>query len=88
MLYLIDHRHPELAYHDGQSPIVHLEADLYTVVETADRHQQRWAFTTSNAGSRYFDDYADLRELHKIDWQAVQANNWPSSSLREPFLGF
>ena len=34
------------------------------------------AFTTSNAGSYYFDDYSDLAYLNKINWDAVAANDW------------
>ncbi len=77
MLYVIyQANHPELEYRDGQDPIVHLEADLRQTVVWAERQQRRWAFTTSNAGSRFFDDYADLADLDKVDWDAVQANNW------------
>ena len=77
MLYVIHQRnHPELSYRGGQEPIVHLEADLRQVVAWASREKQRWAFTTSNAGSRFFDDYADLAQLNKIDWNAVQARDW------------
>ena len=77
MLYLI-HRanHPGLDYRGGQGPIVHLEADLHEAVEWAERNERRWAFTTSNAGSRFFDDYSNLAQLDKIDWNAVQAKDW------------
>ena len=77
MLYVI-HRgnHPELAYRGGQGPIIHLEADLYQTVAWANGHKRRWAFTTSNAGSGYFDDYSDLAHLDEIDWDAVQARDW------------
>jgi len=77
MLYLI-HRgnHPDLAYRQGQRPILHLEADLHTAVEWADAHRSRWAFTLSNAGSRYFEDRNDLARLDEIDWNAVQARDW------------
>ena len=77
MLYVIHQRnHPELSYRGGQGPIVHLEADLRQVVAWASREKRRWAFTTSNAGSRFFDDYSDLAQLNKIDWNAVQARDW------------
>ena len=46
------------------------------VVAWADSHAIRWAFTTSNAGSRYFEDYADLSRLDRIDWTAVHATQW------------
>jgi hypothetical protein len=56
MLYVISQaNHPELAYHGGQGPIVHLEADLYQSVAWANQNGRRWAFTLSNAGSRYFE---------------------------------
>ena len=34
--------------------------------------------TSSNAGSRYFEDYSDLVHLDKIAWDAVQADYWSS----------
>lgn len=77
MLYII-HRanRPELEYRGGQHPIVHLVADLYQTVDWAEGQEQRWAFTSSNAGSGYFDDYADLADLGKLDWAAIETNNW------------
>ena len=40
MLYLlIRGNHPELHYQGGQEPILHLVADLYEVVEWANKHQ-------------------------------------------------
>ena len=80
MLYVIHKSdHPELTYRDGQGPIIHLEADMHEAVAWAERHRQRWAFTSSNAGSRFFDDYSDLADLDKIDWNAVQAHYWSES---------
>ena len=77
MLYAI-HRanHPELSYRGGQGPIVHLEADLHQTVAWAERYGRRWAFTDSNAGSFYFNDWSDLTNLGEIDWQAVHARDW------------
>ena len=77
MLYVI-HRanNPELAYRGGQGPILHLEADMRQTIAWADTNNHRWAFTSSNAGSRYFEDYSDLARLEKIDWDAVQAMDW------------
>ena len=67
---------PDLAYRGGQAPIVHLEADLRQTVTRADAARRRWAFTSSNAGSRYFEDYSDLSKLNKLDWDAIQASQW------------
>ena len=77
MLYVISQaNHPELDYRGGQGPIVHLEADLQQTVAWAERNKRRWAFTTSNAGSLFFDDYSDLADLDKVDWDAVYAKDW------------
>ena len=82
MLYLISRRPPDLAYTDGQGPIVHLEADLHATVQWANAQAKRWAFTLSNAGSYYFEDRADLARLNEINWDAVAARIW--SSCKEP----
>ena len=81
MLFLIHRRNPELGYQGGQEPIVHLEADLRQAVAYADRNEQRWAFTTSNAGSRWFEDYSNLSQLDQIEWAAVEAGQW--SAVKE-----
>lgn len=79
MLYLIyQANHLDLSYRGGQGPVIHLEADLHAAVAWANRNNQRWAFTLSNAGSRFFEDRNDLARLHEIDWAAVQATNWQS----------
>ena len=77
MLYVIFKRdHQELSYRGGQFPIVHLEADLRQTVAWADEQKLRWAFTTSNAGSSYFEDWCDLADLGEINWEAVHAKQW------------
>lgn len=77
MLYVIFKRdHQELSYRGGQDPIIHLEADLQQTVAWADEQRLQWAFTTSNAGSSYFEDWCDLADLGEINWEAVQAKQW------------
>ena len=77
MLYLIHQaNHPELSYRGGQASIIHLEADLQQTVAWAEGRGQRWAFTLSNAGSRYFEDRSDLAQLGEVDWDAVKARDW------------
>ena len=80
MLYVIHMGNsPELAYRGGQEPIIHLEADLRQTVAWAGASKQRWAFTSSNAGSYYFEDYSDLGRLNMLDWEAIQATEWSGS---------
>ncbi len=77
MLYIISQgRHDDISYRDGQGPIVHLQADLNSVVQWAQQGNKRWAFTDSNAGSYYFNDYGSLTDLNEIDWNAVNAHSW------------
>lgn len=82
MLYVIHQaNHPELAYKGGQGPILHFEASLNEAVAWANANNKRWAFTLSNAGSRYFEDRADLAKLSDINWDAVQTNNWGGAGV-------
>lgn len=77
MLYLIyQGNHPEMAYHGGQGPVLHIEADLNAVVAWANAQAARWAFTLSNAGSYFFEDRNDLARLNDINWTSVQARDW------------
>lgn len=83
MLHKISLRNsPGLAYHSGQDPIVHLEADLYETVAWATQNGNRWAFTASSAASNHFIDYAALDDLKHVNWDAVEATYWPH--LRDP----
>jgi hypothetical protein len=82
MLYLIHcANHAELSYRGGQGPIVHLESDLHAAVGWAANHGQRWAFTLSNAGARYFEDRANLGDLAQVNWEAVAANRWSGMNV-------
>jgi len=82
MLYVLyQANHPELVYRGGQGPIVHLEADLRKTVAWAEEHDQRWAFTLSNAGACYFEDRANLAQLSELNWDAVQANQWSGNGI-------
>jgi hypothetical protein len=53
-----------------------LVADLRKSVKWADAQDLRWAFTNSNAGSLYFEDYTDLTYLDRLDWDAINADRW------------
>ena len=77
MLYIL-HRgnKEELTYHDGQRPIIHLQADLHHVVQWANDNGRRWAFTDGNAGARHFQDFSDLADLGKLNWAAIRATYW------------
>lgn len=75
MLYML-YCGNQVDYRGGQEPIVHLVVDLHEAVAWAEAEGQRWAFTTSNAASSYFDDHADLGRLDAVDWDAVRVRDW------------
>lgn len=82
MLYLIHQgNHPELTYHGGQGPIIHLECDLHASIAWAEAMKRRWAFTLSNAGSFYFEDRASVAHLGEINWEAVAATVWSGNGV-------
>ena len=82
MLYIISRgSDPDLDYRGGQGPIVHLEADLRQTVARADANRRRWAITTSNAGSYYFEDYSDLSKLDVLNWDAIRASQWSGERM-------
>lgn len=79
MLYVISRRnHPNVAYKDGQGPVVHLVADMRDVVDWAAANNRRWAFTDINAANRAADFYNDLSKLDQVNWDAINARNWVS----------
>ena len=84
MLFVI-HRanYPELTYRDGQGPIVHLEADLHTVVQWAEESGRRWAFSLSNAVAYYTEFRSRLDELDQLDWQAIAATDFRPTEVKE-----
>jgi hypothetical protein len=76
MLYLIHKCNPELDFKGGQGTIVHLVADFHNAVEHATKQKLRWAFTNSNAGSSYFQDFCAREKLTEVDWVAIGKKDW------------
>jgi hypothetical protein len=84
MLYILYRgNHPELHYREGQRPIVHLQADLDETVRLADEQGVRWAFSNTNAGTRYASFYCSLDRLNEVDWDAVNATDFRSAAIKE-----
>ena len=84
MLYIL-HRgnHPDLNYTEGQHPIVHLEADLRTVVEWAESEGRTWAFSLQNAGAYYARFHTGLCNLRLINWAAVLETDFRHAAIKE-----
>ncbi|MGE5482577.1 MAG: DUF4433 domain-containing protein [Bacteroidota bacterium] len=75
--------HPALEYRGGQEPIVHLAADLRSVVDWAESVGRRWAFSLSNAGARYTEFRNRWEQLSEVDWAAVAATDFRDREVKE-----
>lgn len=84
MLFVIHcANNPELTYRGGQGPIVTLEVDLHKVLAWANTSGRRWAFSFSNAGSRYTRFSSSSGDLHQLDWTAIAATDFRTSGVQE-----
>lgn len=72
MLYVIHKkRSPHLDFKGGQENIIHLVSSMREADAWAKYHNQRTAFTDNNAGSSCFNDYSDLGDLNRLNWDAI-----------------
>ena len=77
MLYMMHMGNsPDITYQGGQDNIIHLEADLTSSIAWANTNFRRWVFTSSNAGSRYFQDTNNISNLSRLNWNAINAKYW------------
>lgn len=84
MLYLLYRGNsPGLTYSGGQRPIVHLRADLRTVVDWADAEGRRYAFTKGNAGTRYTEFFDEITRIGELNWGAIEARDWRDPDVKE-----
>ena len=84
MLFIIYRdNHPDITYHGGQGPILHLQADMETVMNWADEQHVRWAFSDRNAGTRFTDFYNSRNDLDKINWNAVRTTDFRDVLIQE-----
>lgn len=84
MLYIL-HRgnHPEIIYKEGQQSIVHLQADLHSVIHWANTQDINWAFSDLNAGSYLATFYNDMSHLSQLNWSAIKATYFRDSQIKD-----
>lgn len=84
MLYLL-HRsnHMDLDYRGGQAPMVHLEADIESVLRWAREAGRPWAFSRTNAGAKYTAFFNDSALLAGLDWPSIDARDWRDPVVKE-----
>lgn len=84
MLFIIHKaNHPDVAYQGGQHPILHLRADMASVMDWADQYNVRWAFSDRNAGTRFAAFYNSRAKLSRIAWDAVQSTDFRDVQVKE-----
>ena len=81
ILYMGNHR--DISYCGGQSPILHLQADLEATIQWAIDRDIRWAFSDRNAGERIANFYNDPDDLDEINWSAVEATDFRDMLIKE-----
>ncbi len=64
-----------------EDPIAHTEDALGMLSRTDPGFRERdlrrtAAWADANAGANYFEDYDDLDQLKRLDWEAIQASDW------------
>lgn len=84
MLYIL-HRgnHQEITYTGGQKPIIHLQADLYSVIQWANTQNINWAFSDRNAGAYLATFYNNISYLSKLNWSAIEATDFRDAQIKE-----
>ena len=84
MLYIL-HRgnHSEITYTGGQQPIVHLQADLYSVIQWADSQGINWAFSDRNAGAYLATFYNNISDISQLNWSAIKATDFRDAQIKE-----
>jgi hypothetical protein len=84
MLYVIYMaNHPALAYRGGQGPIVHLEADLYQVLDWADANGRPWAFSLGNATAVFTEFRASRDHLGELRWDLIPQGQFTDPQVKE-----
>jgi len=84
MLYILYRGNsPGLDYHGGQRPIVHLQADLNAVLDWAETHNVRWAFSRGNAGAYYATFSKTRHELGTLNWISIAQTDWRNPDVKE-----
>jgi hypothetical protein len=84
MLYILHMgNHIDIKYREGQRPIVHLQADLMATIRWAKDQGIRWAFSDRNAGTYYTNFYHRVKDLNKVNWAAVQSNDFKDMIVKD-----
>jgi hypothetical protein len=84
MLYILHMGNSiDITYTGGQTPIVHLRADLDAVIEWAEENEVRWACSDRNAGAYVASFFKRRARLNRINWPAVANRDFRDPVVRE-----
>lgn len=45
--------------------------------------ERRWAFSDRNAGASYATFYKNLADLNRLDWSAIQTQQWSAPTVKD-----
>ena len=60
-----------------------LQADLRAVLEWAEAHGRRWAFSDRNAGAHLANFFKRIEDLEEVNWDAVASTDFRDSFVKE-----
>ena len=85
MLYILHMgNHPDMMhYTEGQNPILHMQVDMDTAIDWAEKNGIKWAFSDRNAGGYLASFYNDIVKIDEIDWKAVKSTDFRDFLVRE-----
>jgi ssDNA thymidine ADP-ribosyltransferase, DarT len=84
MLYILHMgNHPDVTYKGGQQPMLHLQADVHTVINWANLNAVRWAFSNGNAGARLTTFYNRTAQLSDLNWTAIASTDFRDPQVKE-----
>lgn len=77
MLYVLYQRnHPDLSYHGGQAPILHLVFNPIEVADWAESERLKFFITSETAACKHFNVSQNLDFINELNWEAIQAKQW------------
>ncbi|MCE2652678.1 MAG: DUF4433 domain-containing protein [Planctomycetaceae bacterium] len=84
MLYILHMgNNADLEYRGGQSPIVHLQADLHASIAWARTNAVRWACSDRNASAYVASFVSRAEDLTAINWPAIASSDFRNPVTKE-----
>lgn len=63
-------------YEGGQDPVLYLVFRMIDLIREAEASNLRWFFTDGNAAAALTNQYFDLAELSRLNWDILRSSQW------------